>query len=41
MAAGINFGMNVTGFEIDNDYYNIAQKRVEDALQLKTNSLFQ
>ena len=37
MVAGLNFGMNVTGFEIDNEYIDIAQKRLEDALQKKKN----
>ena len=41
MVAGLNFGMNVTGFEIDNEYIDIAQKRLEDALQKKKTSLFQ
>lgn len=40
MVAGLNFGMNVTGFEIESDYISIAQKRLEDALQKKNNSLF-
>ena len=40
MVAGLNFGMNVTGFEIVSDYISIAQKRLEDALQKKNNSLF-
>ena len=39
MVAGLNFGMNVTGFEIESDYISIAQKRLEDALQKKNNSL--
>ena len=40
MVAGLNFGMNVTRFEIESDYISIAQKRLEDALQKKNNSLF-
>ena len=40
MVAGINFGMNVTGFEIEKEYIDIAQKRLEDALQKKNYSLF-
>lgn len=40
MIARINFGMNVTGFEIESDYISIAQKRLEDALQKKNKSLF-
>ena len=40
MVAGLNFGMNVTGFEIENEYIDIAQKRLEDALQKKQYSLF-
>ena len=40
MVAGINFGMNVTGFEIEKEYIDIAQKRLEDALQKKIYSIF-
>ena len=40
MVAGINFGMNVTGFEIEEKYLLIAQKRLDDALQKKNFSLF-
>ena len=40
MIARINFGMNVTGFEIESDYISIAQKRLEDAIQKKNKSLF-
>ena len=40
MVAGINFGMNVTGFEIENEYIAIAKKRLHEALQSKKNSLF-
>ena len=28
MVAGLNFGMNVTGFEIESDYISIAQKKI-------------
>ena len=40
MVAGINFGMNVTGYEIEDAYVDIAQKRLADALQKKNYSLF-
>lgn len=40
MVAGINFGMNVTGFEIEKGYIDIAEKRLDDALQKKNSSLF-
>ncbi len=40
MVAGINYGMNVIGFEIDPEYYDIATKRLQDAISKKTNSLF-
>lgn len=40
MVAGIKFGMNVTGFEIDDGYINIASKRLKDMIEQKQNSLF-
>lgn len=40
MVAGINFGMNVTGFEIETEYIDIAHKRLEEALENKKYSLF-
>lgn len=40
MVAGIKFGMNVTGFEIEEEYYNIAKKRLEEAQKTKVTSLF-
>lgn len=40
MVAGINFGMNVTGFEIEDEYIAIALKRLTEAVNLKNNSLF-
>lgn len=39
MVAGINFGMNVTGFEINSEYIDIAQKRLDNALKIKKSSL--
>ena len=40
MVAGLNFGMNVTGYEIEDKYYDIALKRLEDTLQNINSSLF-
>ena len=40
MVAGIKFGMNVVGYEIEDEYYQIAQKRLEEALKTKVTSLF-
>ena len=40
MVAGIKFGMNVTGFEIEEEYYNIAKKRLDEAKNIKATSLF-
>ena len=40
MVAGLKFGMNVTGFEIEDEYIAIAEKRLKEALQNKSNSLF-
>lgn len=40
MLAGLQYGMNVYGFEIDESYYNIAAKRLEDYLENGTNTLF-
>lgn len=31
MVAGISYGMKVTGFEVKDEYFDIAKKRVEDA----------
>lgn len=40
MVSGIEFGMNVTGFEIEEKYFSIAEKRLVDAQNEKRNSLF-
>lgn len=40
MVSGIEFGMNVTGFEIEEKYFSIAKKRLIDAQNEKRNSLF-
>ena len=40
MVAGLRYGMNVVGFEIDENYYNIAKLRLEDTLNQKLNTLF-
>lgn len=40
MVAGLNYGMNVIGFEIEKEYYNLAKKRLDNVLSKKVNSLF-
>lgn len=40
MVAGINYGMNVIGFEIEPKYYEIAKKRLDKAICDNSNSLF-
>ena len=40
MVAGIKFGMNVTGYEIEDEYYQTAQKRLEEAQKTKATSFF-
>lgn len=40
MIAGINYGMNVTGVEINQDYCNLARRRIENALIQKQSGLF-
>jgi site-specific DNA-methyltransferase (adenine-specific) len=41
MVAGFQYGMNVFGFEIENEYYNLAKARLEHALQETRTQLFQ
>ncbi len=40
MVAGVKYGMNATGYEIEEEYYNLAKKRLEEALKIKAASLF-
>lgn len=40
MVAGLEFGMNVYGFELEQEYYDMAKKRLDDALINNTNKLF-
>lgn len=40
MVAGLNYGMNVIGFEIEKEYYDVAKKRLENAFENATNNLF-
>ena len=40
MVAGIKFGMSATGYEIEDEYYAIAKKRLEEAVKTKATSLF-
>lgn len=39
MVAGLNYGMNVIGYEIDHEYFNIARQRLEYTLNNITKSL--
>ncbi len=40
MVAGIIYGMNVIGFEIEPEYFDIATKRLQNAISNNSNSLF-
>lgn len=40
MVAGLKFGMNVIGFEIDDTYFSIAKQRLDDIIVKSANSLF-
>lgn len=40
MVAGFNYGMNVYGFEIEDEYYDLAQKRLQYAEDINRTSLF-
>jgi site-specific DNA-methyltransferase (adenine-specific) len=41
MVAGLKYGMNVYGFEIETEYFNLAKKRLENMLQETKTQLFQ
>ena len=41
MVAGIEYGMNVYGFELDEEFYELASKRLEHSLNKQSMSLFQ
>ncbi len=40
MVAGIKYGMNVIGFEIDNEYFSIAKRRLDDVILKSAFTLF-
>jgi site-specific DNA-methyltransferase (adenine-specific) len=40
MVAGLNYGMNVFGFEIETEYFNLAKARLKRALQETRTQLF-
>lgn len=40
MVAGLNYGMNVIGFEIEPEFYDIAKKRLDNAVYKSKNTLF-
>ena len=40
MLAGLKYGMNVYGFEIENEYFNLAKSRLEHGLQETKSQLF-
>lgn len=40
MIAGLEYGMNVYGFELDSEYFRIAQNRLKDYIENGENSLF-
>ncbi len=40
MVAGINYGMNVIGFVLEKEYYDIAKRRLDNAIQEVNNTLF-
>ena len=41
MVAGIGYGMDVYGYETNKEYYDIAKKRLNDAVAKVSNSLFE
>jgi site-specific DNA-methyltransferase (adenine-specific) len=41
MIAGLKYGMNVFGFEIETEYFDLAKKRLENTLQETKTQLFQ
>ncbi|GHV48477.1 hypothetical protein FACS1894181_04290 [Bacteroidia bacterium] len=41
MIAGLKYGMNVFGFEIETEYFELAKKRLENTLQETKTQLFQ
>jgi site-specific DNA-methyltransferase (adenine-specific) len=41
MVVGLQYGMNVFGFEIETEYFNLAKSRLEHALQETRTQLFQ
>ena len=40
MVAGLKYGMNVYGFEIETEYFDLAKKRLETSLQETKTQLF-
>lgn len=40
MVSGVNYGMDVYGFEIDEHYFHIAEQRLKDACRQKETELF-
>ena len=40
MVAGLNYGMNVYGFELEQEYYDLASKRIADSISNKNSLLF-
>ena len=40
MVAGLDFGMDVYGFELEKEYFDMAQKRLDDAVARNSNKLF-
>ena len=40
MVAGLKFGMNVYGFEIEEEYFHLAQQRLEQTLNESQTLLF-
>ena len=40
MVAGLKYGMNVYGFELEKDYFDIANNRIDSCLENLNTSLF-
>ena len=40
MVAGLNYGMNVYGYELEQEYYDLASKRIADSILNNSSLLF-
>ena len=40
MVAGLNYGMNVYGYELEQEYFDLASKRIADSISNNSSLLF-